>query len=98
MTRESNARVWSKRLRSFEASGLSHRAWCERHGVSKSSLSYWRRRLANATPTLVPIVVAGESTTAVADGTLEIEVGGMRLRASAGVDAAWLCTVLQGLR
>lgn len=98
MARLSKAKAWSKRVQSFESSGVSQRAWCERNGVSKSSLSYWRRRMSKSTPALVPIVVAGERTTAPADSALEIEVGGVVLRVSASVDATWLCAVLRGLR
>ncbi len=98
MSQRSKAGAWSKRVRSFESSGLSQRGWCERHGVSKSSLSYWRRRLAKSPSALVPIVVSSEQTTALSDGALEIEVAGVRLRAREGVDAVWLCAVLRGLR
>ena len=94
----SSEAVWSKRIRSFESSGLSQREWCERNGVSAGSLWYWRRRLASAAPALVPIVVAGQSERVTSDGALEIEVGGIRFRVSAGVDPAWLCAVLRGLR
>ena len=98
MRQGSKVSEWSKRVRLFESSGLSQREWCERNGVSAGSLWYWRRRLASAVPALVPIVVAGEKERAAMDGALQIEVGGVTLRVSAGVDAAWLCAVLRGLR
>jgi transposase len=31
----------------FERGGLSQRAFCERHGISKNTLANWRRRLAS---------------------------------------------------
>jgi hypothetical protein len=100
MSRLSKSKVWSKRVRSFEASGLSQRLWCERRGISTSSFSYWRQRLAETKPAtaLVPIVVANENTPAAVDAAIEFEVGGVRLRAGAGIDAAWLCAVVRGLR
>ena len=33
-----------------------------------------------------------------APGVIEMEFAGVRMRADAGVDATWLCSVLRGLR
>lgn len=102
MDRASKAALWSKRVRAFERSGLTRRAWCLQEGVALSSLDYWRRRLRieETKQTLVPIVVADVSSLrgSTAPGVIELEFAGVRMRADAGVDANWLCSVLRGLR
>jgi hypothetical protein len=103
MDRASKADLWLKRVRAFERSGLRRRQWCDRNGVALATLDYWRSRLRTAAPvsqSLVPIVVtdAPSSCGSSAPGVIEIECAGVRLRADAGVDAAWLCSVLRGLR
>ena len=103
MDRASKAAFWSKRVRAFERSGLRRRAWCDRHGVALATLDYWRHRLRAAVPmsqSLVPIVVTNAPSlrSTSAPGVIELEFAGVRMRADAGVDAAWLCNVLRGLR
>ena len=36
---------WSEHIEAWHRSGLSQGAYCRRHGLSQSSLSYWRKRL-----------------------------------------------------
>ena len=90
------AKLWAKRMRAFERSGLSRRAWCAQEKISMATLDYWRLRLKlhESTPALVPIVVdAAPATT-----RIEITLGDVQLRLPSGVDADWLCRVLRGLR
>ena len=93
------SKLWSKRMRAFDRSGLTRRAWCLQEVVSLSSLDYWRRRLRTEgeKPALVPIVVA-EHSVSPKQGVVEIDVAGLRLRADSGLDATWQCSVLRGLR
>jgi len=103
MDRASKTALWSKRVRAFERSGLRRRQWCDLHGVALATLDYWRSRLRTALPmsqSLVPIVVTDAPllrSTSV-PGVIELEFAGVRMRADAGVDATWLCSVLRGLR
>ncbi len=39
------AAYWTKHIAFWHKSGLSQRAYCQRHGLSQSSLSYWQKRL-----------------------------------------------------
>ena len=39
------AAYWTKHIAFWHKSGLSQRAYCRRHGLSQSSLSYWQKRL-----------------------------------------------------
>jgi hypothetical protein len=46
-------------IEEFQRSGLERRAFCERHGISVSTLDYWRRR--RSSQRLVEVeVAAGE--------------------------------------
>ncbi|AVQ00339.1 hypothetical protein C7S18_23870 (plasmid) [Ahniella affigens] len=91
----SKEKLWAKRIRAFERSGLSRRAWCVQEKVQLSTLDYWRSRLRRATePALVPVVV--DSTSAAKE--IEIRLGDVQMRLPVDVDADWLCRVLRGLR
>ena len=90
----SKEKLWAKRMRAFERSGLSRRAWCAQEKVPLSTLDYWRLRLRRTAATLVPVVV---DSVPVAK-QIEIAVGDVQLRLPVGVDADWLCRVLRGLR
>lgn len=95
----SKEKLWTKRMRAFERSGLSRRAWCEKEGVPLSSLDYWRRRLRTmeTAQALVPIVVA-EQPLSSKTCLIEIDASGVQLRVPTNIDADWLCRVLRGLR
>jgi hypothetical protein len=56
------AAYWAGHIAGWQHSGLSQGAYCRQHGLSQSSLSYWRKRLAKAsekapapTVTIVPV-------------------------------------------
>lgn len=42
--RTSKHNLWQQRITACEASGLSHKAWCQREGVPLSGLYYWRKK------------------------------------------------------
>ena len=92
----SKEKQWARRMRAFERSGLSRRAWCAREKVPLSTLDYWRIRLRrrDAASSLVPVVVDAAPQVE----RIEIALGDVQLRLPSGVDADWLCRVLRGLR
>jgi len=92
----SKEKQWAKRMRAFERSGLSRRAWCAQEKVPLSTLDYWRRRLRlrEAEPALVPVVVDAAPKAP----HIEIALGDVQLRLPSGVDTDWLCRLLRGLR
>lgn len=49
---------WRRIAEQYERSGLSRGAFCERKGIKKSSLDYWRRRVREAQPAFVELKVA----------------------------------------
>jgi len=56
------ASFWSSHIEAWHRSGLGQGAYCRQHGLSQSSLSYWRTRLAKGSEkatvpsvTIVPV-------------------------------------------
>jgi transposase len=73
-----------------------------RHDVHPNLVHHWRRqaRLASADGSrlnFLPVAVAPERRSSRADGAIEIELGGVRLRVDAAVDEAALGRVLRAL-
>jgi hypothetical protein len=67
-------RQWRRRVKDWEASGLSVRAFCRQHGLVETSFYYWKRELrsrdaatasARTKPVFVPMTVLPGSTLAV---------------------------------
>ncbi len=51
---------WRRHIESCKHSGLSQEAYCRQHGISKSTLGYWKRRFERDAaygdiPTVVPV-------------------------------------------
>ena len=94
----SKEELWAKRVRAFERSGLSRRAWCAQEKVALSTLDYWRLKVGTGElkPALVPVVVVDSQVPV--SGRIEVILGDVQLRLPATVDAAWLCNLLRGLR
>ena len=83
----------------YERSGLSQKAFCQRHGVALSTLQYWWRRARDTdqepTPSFVEIPqVTGMSV----EAAVFIELpGGVRLEVLAGTDAQWLSGLVRAM-
>ena len=70
-------RVWRATMSRWRASGLSIRAFCQRHGLTQSAFYFWRRELRErdaagagptgrgAAPTFVPVTVIPSTTAAI---------------------------------
>lgn len=71
------------------------------YGIGRSLIHNWRRQDAvavlGATVRFAPVALAQERTAAPADGTIEIELDGVRLRVDAAVDEQALKRVLRAL-
>lgn len=37
--------LWSERIRAFQSSGQTCKAWCQEHHVPVSTMNYWLRKL-----------------------------------------------------
>ncbi|WP_428565698.1 MAG: IS66 family insertion sequence element accessory protein TnpA [Solidesulfovibrio sp. DCME] len=67
------AAYWSEHIATWQRSGLSQGAYCRQHGLSQSSLNYWRKRFGTtpgkgAVPavTFVPVPLPALSQTTIA--------------------------------
>ena len=88
----------------YERSGLSQKAFCARHGLAPSTLTYWKRweRAAGteqaASFVEVPRSVGTVEGSLAADAAVLIELpGGVRLEFPQAADPKWLAALLRGL-
>lgn len=74
----------SEHIEGLQRSGLSQGAYCRRHGLSQSSLSYWRKRLGATddvgvaslvTIVPVPLLASAQADMATAPEPLLVHVG-----------------------
>jgi len=75
---------WSEHIEAWQRSGLSQGAYCRRHDLSQSSLSYWRKRLgvtndgeaaSFVTIVPVPLLASAQADMASAPDPLLVHVG-----------------------
>lgn len=82
-------------------SGLSLSAVARNHGVSLGLLHYWRRKVRDSGRVeelrFVPVTVALDNN-ALSTGSIEIELGDVRIRLNGAVDGASLRAVLAAIR
>lgn len=110
MARQRRTRaIWERHVAAFEAGGQTRDAYCSAHGLSRSTLDYWRRRLRserspgkcparNASPaTFVPVRVAPMGGADRVAAVLHCS-GGIRMAVARDADPVWLAQVLSGLR
>ena len=98
------AAEWRRWLARYERSGLSQQAFCVRHGLALSTLTYWRRRERNrvsgqsASFVEVPRPAVAAVPSAMADTGVLIELPGrVRLEVSQATDPKWLAALLREL-
>jgi transposase-like protein len=84
-------------MREWRASGLSVRAFCDRHGLDESRFYAWRRLLQQRdgeATSFVPVLVVPDEPPATT-GSLEVVLAsGRSIRVAAGFDAATLQRLL----
>ena len=97
-TQESRREVWRQLITKQGQSGLSVRAFCQRHGTSVYRFYHWRKRLAEELPMKFALVETGPRAPAVVAPVEVMLVSGERLRIVQGVDATTLRLVLNVLR
>ena len=102
---------WRARMRRYAASGLTVAAFCLREGVSVANFYYWRRRLAEASPTLPTKRISSARTVRASPafqplllsggGLVTVELaGGVRIElpAEQGLVRAVVAELLAGVR
>jgi len=96
-------RYWQGHVGAWRASGETQRAYCDRHGLKKHSLSYWHLRLARGTNaqegsaslTLVPAVRIPEEAASLPSLSLSL-ANGWRLEFVGLPPAVWLAELWGG--
>lgn len=99
---------WAKRVERLERSGLSLRAFAEREGLKRGSLSCWKWKLAGrrgrrrpASPSVAPLrfveLTAKAASPAGAVGFEVVLASGRRVRVPGGFDAGELSRLVQVL-
>ena len=100
--RSSREQFWRTMVGRWQGSGLSVRAFCQRHGLSQPSFYGWRRTLAvrdAAAVRFAPVRIVPDPTPATAAdagiASLELVLGtGQRLRVGVGFDGQTLQRLL----
>jgi hypothetical protein len=98
-------RRWRDHVERLSSSGLSREVYCARHGLSRSTLYRWERRLRCLSGPSGALAVINELTLVplrmlpcVSTDPLSLYVGsGMRLELPRDIDAAWLVGLLRSL-
>jgi len=94
---------WQRRIQQWQASGLSVRAFCARHGLAEPGFYAWRRKLRQRherVTDFVPVQVLAHPQPSTEDSLEVVLAGGRRLRIRPGFDAVTLrqlLTVLEEL-
>jgi hypothetical protein len=95
---EEKERQWRRRIDQWRASGLSVRAFCDRHGLAAASFYNWRRvlrrRPAAEQPAFVPVQVVADALPAQASALEVVLTDGRAVRVAPGFDAATLRQLL----
>lgn len=94
MTRKEERRQeWAERIRHYETSGQTMKAWCDAQGVTKDTLRYWLRTLKprfthaskTATP-FVPLTLSESAGTTADSASLLLQIGAVRVEVRDGFD------------
>jgi transposase-like protein len=89
---------WQQFVAKQQQSGMSVRAFCQRHGTSECSFYHWRKRLAEQLPMKFALVETNRAAPAAVAAVEVMLTSGERLRIVPGIDAATLRLVLSVLR
>jgi transposase-like protein len=93
----SKEQQWRRRIQQWRRSGLSVRAFCDRHGLTQASFYLWRRELQHrdgAAVSFVPVEVAASETSRSESGIEIFLAGERRVRVAPGFDAVTLQRVV----
>lgn len=88
--------TWAQRVAEWRASGQTADEFAAGRGFAGSTLRWWSSRLGRQTPSFVRVVAASDGPRGA--GSIELEVGKVRVHVRAGFDRALLAEVLEVLR
>jgi hypothetical protein len=88
--------TWAQRVAEWRASGQTAGEFAAGRGFAASTLRWWSSRLGRQTPGWVRVVASKVAPRGA--GSVELEVGAVRVHVRAGFDRALLAEVLEGRR
>ncbi|MNI56111.1 hypothetical protein D3C73_1110990 [compost metagenome] len=93
--------LWTERIRAYQASGQTMKAWCTEHNLTLHQLKYWlykaqRQEQTVSATTFRPVAVASPSGTRAMEG-LQVQVGVARINVRAGFEPGLLRDVVAAL-
>lgn len=98
--KEQYRKLWKERLKDFDKSGLTIKAWCKENQLKVHQFYYWRKKFnAEQTPsiTLVPIDLTQMNNQTIQDSTMKIHVGSINLEIHSGFNPSQLKEVMKVL-
>lgn len=97
MKQEQLRKLWEQRIKDFEDSNITMKAWCEVNQLKIHQLHYWRRKLKNnneiQTPALIPIDFNQMNQ----DTLVKLQVGSISIEVKPGFNPALLKDVMKVL-
>jgi hypothetical protein len=89
--------LWRERIKSFQASGLSRKEWCQKHDFPENQLGYWLRKLqAKEIEPGSNLWVAVEAN-CLSETGISIQIGDVVLAVKRGFDHQVLADVVRAL-
>jgi transposase-like protein len=100
-TRKENENIWRDRLERFASRPGTVTEFCEREGISKVAIAYWRRRFEQSHPSAIAVRVQSRQPKASPFSRVEI-LDHYQSRAARAVsrlpDAKWLAELINHLQ
>lgn len=97
MANQEREQLWSERIALWRESGMSQRAFAQKHGFPIRQVGYWVRRLSRSEPAaaaLVPVVIKAEAN---APALILRGPHNWSIEIPAGASATWVADLLRGL-
>lgn len=93
--------IWMERIRAYQTSGQTMKAWSAEHQVTLHQLKYWlykfqRQEQTTVAPTFCPVTVVPSTQTGSTE-SLQLQVGAARIDVRAGFEPALLREVVAAL-
>jgi hypothetical protein len=94
--------LWTERIKAYQASGQTMKAWCTEHNLTLHQLKYWlykaqRQEQTGSATTFRPVAVVSPSGTSAME-SLQIQVGVARIDVRPGFEPGLLRDVVAALK
>ena len=87
---------WALLIAEFDRSGVTHREFCDAHGLTLGSFQHWLYELRrDPSPQFLPVHVVARPASV--DATLVIETANARVHVRVGTDVGYVVDLVRGL-